>query len=156
MNKEVAFSTMVENIPDTARSSPALYGYFDKLFPGKVGLVWPIKSLLANYDKGAGQSYCFTRTLSRGTGQSNYLTQTNFNGTVQSTHLTQITQGSWPIKLLHHSTAINQSMLYAVLYIVVSLYWYQVPACIYPGTVSTVCACCACFSFTCSTPLVLL
>lgn len=37
MNKEVAFSTMVENIPDTARSSPALYGYFDKLFPGKVG-----------------------------------------------------------------------------------------------------------------------
>lgn len=36
MNKEVAFSTMVENIPDTARSSPALYGYFDKLFPGKV------------------------------------------------------------------------------------------------------------------------
>ncbi|CBJ31516.1 early-response-to-dehydration protein [Ectocarpus siliculosus] len=36
MNKEVAFSTMVENIPEDKRSSPALYGYFDHLFPGKV------------------------------------------------------------------------------------------------------------------------
>ncbi|CAN0287028.1 unnamed protein product [Ectocarpus sp. 12 AP-2014] len=36
MNKEVAFSTMVENIPEDKRSSPALYGYFDNLFPGKV------------------------------------------------------------------------------------------------------------------------
>ncbi|CAM9836918.1 unnamed protein product, partial [Scytosiphon promiscuus] len=36
MNKEVAFATMVENIPKERRSSPALYGYFDNLFPGKV------------------------------------------------------------------------------------------------------------------------
>lgn len=36
MNKEVAYSTMVENIPQDKRSSPALYGYFDNLFPGKV------------------------------------------------------------------------------------------------------------------------
>lgn len=36
MNKEVAYSTMVENIPKEKRSSPALYGYFDNLFPGKV------------------------------------------------------------------------------------------------------------------------
>ena len=36
MNKEVAYSTMVENIPQEKRSSPALYGYFDNLFPGKV------------------------------------------------------------------------------------------------------------------------
>lgn len=36
MNKEVAFATMVENIPQERRSSPALYGYFDNLFPGKV------------------------------------------------------------------------------------------------------------------------
>lgn len=36
MNKEVAYSTMVENIPTDKRSSPALYGYFDNLFPGKV------------------------------------------------------------------------------------------------------------------------
>ncbi|CAM9695964.1 unnamed protein product, partial [Sphacelaria rigidula] len=36
MNKEVAYSAVVENIPVDKRSSPALYGYFDNLFPGKV------------------------------------------------------------------------------------------------------------------------
>ncbi|CAN0322366.1 unnamed protein product [Pylaiella littoralis] len=36
MDKEVAFSAMIENIPQDKRSSPALYGYFDNLFPGKV------------------------------------------------------------------------------------------------------------------------
>lgn len=36
MNAEVAYAVMVENIPEDKRSSPALYGYFDHLFPGKV------------------------------------------------------------------------------------------------------------------------
>lgn len=40
MNKEVAFSTMVENIPEDKCSSPALYGYFDNLFPGKVRIIF--------------------------------------------------------------------------------------------------------------------
>ena len=105
MNKEVAFSTMVENIPDTARSSPALYGYFDKLFPGKVGAElanqitshkslqggrpfkslgsliqagWLIMSLNSNHFKGAGQW-----------NHLSLLTQTTSKGLVL--HLTQIT-----------------------------------------------------------------
>lgn len=36
MNREVGYSAIVENIPVDKRSSPALYGYFDNLFPGKV------------------------------------------------------------------------------------------------------------------------
>lgn len=52
MNAEVAYAVMVENIPEDKRSSPALYGYFDHLFPGKVGdadhldqIVWSNRSL---------------------------------------------------------------------------------------------------------------
>lgn len=36
MDKEVAYTAMVEYIPTDKRSSPALYEYFDNLFPGKV------------------------------------------------------------------------------------------------------------------------
>ncbi|CAM9780654.1 unnamed protein product [Ascophyllum nodosum] len=36
MDPEVSYAVLVENIPDAQRSSPALYGYFDALFPGKV------------------------------------------------------------------------------------------------------------------------
>lgn len=39
MNREVAYAAVVENIPVDKRSSPALYGYFDNLFPGKVQYV---------------------------------------------------------------------------------------------------------------------
>lgn len=36
MDREVSYAALVENIPEDKRSSPALYGYFDQLFPGKV------------------------------------------------------------------------------------------------------------------------
>lgn len=38
MNKEVAYTVLVENVPRDERSSPALYRYFDYLFPGKVSV----------------------------------------------------------------------------------------------------------------------